>query len=247
MAIEFGSRTSVGRIRKVNEDAFFVTEKDAPYPFIIVCDGMGGHKAGDVASQMAINAAKGEIENGEQLTFREIRNAIIEANHQVYLHAETHDNCAGMGTTLVIAALLPNQVYIANVGDSRAYFYEAATGALRQVTVDHSLVEELLASGQLEPNEIESNPFRNIITRAIGSSLDVKPDLFEVDWSYGDKILLCSDGLTRHVSDQTLLEHLRNNQDTMQQICDHLVDEANRAGGHDNITVVLARNLQGGE
>jgi PPM family protein phosphatase len=233
----FGDRTDVGRGRPENEDSHLVDPEDGLYA---VADGMGGHRAGEVASATAIDALKTAFLGGQRLD-----QAVSAANAAVFARAAQDAALRGMGTTLTAIALEDSTALLGHVGDSRAYLMRE--GAVTQVTEDHSLVEQLVREGRLTPEEAQNHPQRAIITRALGIDPDVQVDTYRIDLKPGDRLLICSDGLTNMLSDDTIAQTLRRHADP-QQAADTLVDMANQAGGDDNITVVLVDALsEGGE
>ena len=233
MNFAFGARTDVGRGRSANEDAFVA---DADSGLYAVADGMGGHRAGEVASATAVETLRSVF--GSR---RRIGEAVEAANAAVFAQAGENPEMRGMGTTVTAVALTEGRyAIIGHVGDSRAYLLR--DGALSQVTEDHSLVEQLVREGQLSPEEAANHPQRAIITRALGIEPDVEVDIYEVDLRPGDRLLLCSDGLTNMVRDQQLEAMLREQSDP-QQAAEMMVDAANAAGGDDNITVVIVDAL----
>ena len=213
-------RTDIGKKRAQNQDSiFFCDEPVGPLPNLyIVADGMGGHKAGDVASRTAIEA-------------------IVYANDKIYRMARENEDLKGMGTTLVAAVCEEDALYVANIGDSRLYFID---NDIRQVTLDHSLVEELIRSGQLDRNKGRNHPEKNIITRALGISDKVMIDFFELDMKENDRILLCSDGLTNMIEDDEIKEIVMEDSGDITAAVEKLIDRANYYGGKDNISVVVA-------
>ena len=221
--------TDTGRKRRRNEDAY-VCEP----PLFAIADGMGGAQAGEVASRLAAAALKesGAEAGGEQ----RIVDLIQEANRRVYDRSSTDPNTSGMGTTITVALVEDGNVSFGHVGDSRAYLIR--DGRLEQVTEDHSLVNELLKSGKLSPEEAEAHPQRSVITRALGTDPDVDADTFTIQARTGDVFLLCSDGLTDMVSNETILDLVERHRQDMDQALRALVKAANRGGGEDNITVV---------
>lgn len=230
-----GYKTDIGLVRSVNEDRYlFVDSKE--YKLLVVADGMGGHEAGDVASQMTIdeivryNLAVGFAEN----TVDKLQECVALANKKVYEYSKKKRLLNGMGTTLVIALVIDNKVYFANVGDSRGYIINQD---IRKITIDHSFVEELLMAGDITPEEAFSHPNKNQITRAIGTNPTVKVDIFEKELAEGDKIFLCSDGCSNMLKDEEIFKIVKNSK-TMQNAADSLVIAANDNGGYDNITVV---------
>jgi PPM family protein phosphatase len=230
--VEHVGRTDVGRQRSVNEDSLVL----AP-PFFAVADGMGGAKAGEVASAMAAETFEGESDSGEPAE-AQLTRILREANRRIYDLAVSDDSHRGMGTTVTAAKVTGNEVSLGHVGDSRAY--RLRDGELEQLTRDHSLVAELERSGQITPEAAEHHPQRSIITRALGPEPDVQVDTYTLAGRDGDLFLICSDGLTSMISDDELASILRS-ADTLEEAADSLVRAANQSGGKDNITVVLFR------
>lgn len=225
----FGSRTDVGCIRDHNEDSLVVTP-----PLFAVADGMGGHAAGEVASEIAIQVLTEQAPkhpNAEALG-----RAIEAANQEVIAAAAQGRGRAGMGTTMTAAMLENERLVIAQVGDSRAYLLH--NGKLQQLTRDHSLMADMIEAGQITPEEARSHPNRSIITRALGSNPHMRPDLFELNVHTGDRLLLCSDGLSTMLEDPQI-EQVLNRTSDPQRAAAQLVDEAVAAGGYDNVTVIV--------
>ena len=224
-------RTDAGRRRRRNEDAFICEP-----PLFAVADGMGGAQAGELASRLAAASVR-RSETGS-LTGRDRVVALIdEANRMVYERAVADALLTGMGTTMTVALLEDDQVWIGHVGDSRAYLLR--DGRLEQLTEDHSLVAELVRSGRLTPEEAGSHPHRSVITRALGTEPDVEVDTFGLEPRLGDVFLLCSDGLQTMVADERILEIVERHRPDLDAAAKVLVDTANAAGGEDNVTVVL--------
>jgi PPM family protein phosphatase len=221
--------TDTGRKRRRNEDSL-VCEP----PLFAIADGMGGAQAGEVASRLASAAVRegGPEGGGEQRIFELIQ----EANRRVYDRASSDPNASGMGTTMTVALVDGDHVAFGHVGDSRAYLIR--DGVMEQLTEDHSLVNELLKSGKLSPEEADVHPQRSVITRAVGTDPDVDVDTFTVTAQAGDLYLLCSDGLTDLVSEKEILEVVERHRGDIDRALGALVKEANRGGGDDNITVV---------
>ena len=221
--------TDPGRKRRRNEDAYVVEP-----PLFAIADGMGGAQAGEVASRLAAAALKesGADSGGEQ----RIVDLIQEANRRVYDRSTADPNTSGMGTTITVALVESDRVAFGHVGDSRAYLIR--DGRIEQLTEDHSLVNELLKSGKLSREEAEMHPQRAVITRALGTDPDVDVDTFSVPTRIGDLFLLCSDGLTDMVSEESIFDVVEENRDDIDRALRGLVKEANRGGGEDNITVV---------
>ena len=230
--VEHAGRTDVGRQRSANEDDFVL----AP-PFFAVADGMGGAKAGEVASAMATEVFEGESDSGEPAETKLAR-MLREANKRIHDLAVADESHRGMGTTLTAAKVTGDEISLAHVGDSRAY--RMRDGELEQLTKDHSLVAELERSGQITPEAAEHHPQRSIITRALGPEPEVEVDTYTVTGREGDLFLLCSDGLTSMISDEEIGSILRS-ADSLDAAADALVRAANQSGGRDNITVVLFR------
>ena len=242
MKLSSYSVTDIGRLRKLNQDYVFTSEVPVgtlPDLFIIA-DGMGGHKAGEYASKCAVETMVSQINSsGERGSIRVISNAIREANRRVRNKALSDDNYFGMGTTLVVATIDEDGLCVANVGDSRLYLI--SNGEIRQVTVDHSLVEEMVQMGELERKSARNHPDKNIITRAVGVMEEVDPDFFEVeDLVVGDTILMCSDGLSNMLEDTEIMG-IVDGEGTLKEKALRLVAAANMNGGRDNITVILVR------
>lgn len=235
--ISFG-KTDVGMKRTANQDSVFYSDVPiGPLPNLyIVADGMGGHKAGDYASKFAIDItvdfiSKSTLENPISI----LRRALVYTNNEVYKAAQRDPEKKGMGTTMVVAVVANSKLYVANVGDSRLYYIR---NDITQITMDHSLVEELIRSGQLERKKGRNHPEKNIITKAMGSKDEIEPDFFEIDFSKGDKVLLCSDGLSNMVEDDEIRDIIFENDDYNKAI-DSLINRANYYGGTDNISVII--------
>ncbi len=230
-----GYKTDIGLVRSVNEDRYlFVDSKE--YKLLVVADGMGGHDAGDIASQMTIdeivryNLAVGFAEN----TAERLVECVAKANEIVYKYSNKKRMVNGMGTTLVIAVVIENKIYFANVGDSRGYIIN---NGIKKITIDHSYVEELLLAGDITPEEAYNHPNKNQITRAIGTNPTVKTDIFVCEKEKGDIVFLCSDGCTNMLKDEEIL-YIFKKSNSMQEAADTLVICANDNGGYDNVTVV---------
>ena len=232
-------RTDIGKKRAQNQDSIFFSDDPigALPNLYIVADGMGGHKAGDVASKTAIECVTEYVkESTLNSTVSILKRAIIYANDKIYRMSKENDDFNGMGTTFVAAVCEGNTLYAANIGDSRIYLIN---DEIKQISLDHSLVEELIRTGRLDRNKGRNHPEKNIITRALGIAEDVVTDFFEVDIEENDKILLCSDGLTNMLEDDEIKEVIFENDDISATV-EKLIDRANYYGGKDNISVVLA-------
>ncbi|WP_430882846.1 Stp1/IreP family PP2C-type Ser/Thr phosphatase [Fusibacter sp. JL216-2] len=239
--MEAYARTHTGKVRTNNEDCYFVSEK-GPKLFV-VADGMGGHNAGEVASRVAVDAVKDFI--SEQLSGEASKDQVEEvllgsirhANAKVYELSRSNSDMEGMGTTLTLLLIDNDMMFFAHVGDSRAYFFK--NGDLEQITDDHSLVGELVRAGTITEEQARVHPQKNILTNAVGTGLTVKIDLLQRIVESGI-ILLCTDGLTTHVSEEEIIE-IMSSEASLEAICNALVDSANEAGGQDNITVVAVK------
>ena len=229
--------TDRGRKRSSNEDAFGYSVENGVY---VVCDGMGGAAAGEIASSLAVD------EMLRQMSVRDAElslpiageHAVRAANEAIFSRSRRNTRLKGMGTTLVALLAEERSAYVVNVGDSRCYRQRGRE--LQQLTLDHSLVEEQVRQGRMSVSEALRSPFRNVITRALGTHSRVTPDVFELEAEAGDLFLLCTDGLTRELSDP-LIESLLSLDLPLNDLCSRLVNAANKAGGHDNITCLLVR------
>ena len=233
-------KTDVGLMRTINQDSIFVsTQPIGKLPnLFIVADGMGGHKAGDVASREAIERFVKYACTTHMSDPANILDAgIISVNKDIFDMANSNRDYSGMGTTFVAASLVENHVYIANVGDSRLYLIGRD---IRQITRDHSLVEDMVRMGVLEREEARTHYKKNVITKAIGVADDKisTPDIFEIEVENGDKLLLCSDGLTNMVEDYDIKKIVKDN-DSIEDAVRELIKQANENGGKDNISAIL--------
>lgn len=227
-------RTDVGKVRANNQDAPIVSEKLRLYG---VADGMGGHKGGEVASTSARDDLLRELE-GKTPSVAALSGAIEEVNRQIYHQQEHDDSLTGMGTTLSVLWMSDNFVYIGHVGDSRVYLLR--DGEFKQMTLDHSLVEQLVREGVLTEEEAQNHPMRNIITRAIGTDESVEVDVVVEERRKGDLWLACSDGLHGLVDDRQMRDALR--QYAPEKAADVLLKAALDAGGRDNVTLVIVHD-----
>ncbi len=232
------SMTDVGMKRKMNQDFVYTSEVpvgNLPNLFI-VADGMGGHNAGDFASRFAAECVVSEIEKSmEKNPIRLLRHAFETANEGIIDEAARQPDKEGMGTTLVVASIIDDYLYVANVGDSRLYVIDED---ISQITRDHSLVEEMVRAGEIDRNEARQHPLKNKITRAIGGAEDVKVDFFDMKLKEGDLILMCTDGLTNMVEDDEIRTIVKSSTDVA-SIAENLINAANENGGIDNIGVVV--------
>lgn len=247
MVLDVYGASDKGRVRDLNEDSFCLHgfDRQEPLGFCILSDGMGGHNAGEVASQRTVQFAAEELLKDKSLTEapRLLNQAVKTANERVYQMAMANQSQYGMGATLVMACICSDEAYIANVGDSRAYAYRK--GELIQITKDHSIVEEMVANGTITKEEARNHPQRNIITRAIGADKETEADIFEYDYYAGDVLLLCSDGLSSMLTDDEIKEVVSRNTDAKTMVS-VLIEAANDRGGRDNITVICIRFIQEG-
>lgn len=234
--------TDVGRKREVNQDYVYVTDRPVG-PFanlLVVADGMGGHKAGDYASKYAVRVFLEELANTKLKTPEEILTTIMTTvNEKVVKEAQRDIKLEGMGTTLVVATVIGNTLYFANVGDSRLYLIN---DRITQLSKDHSLVEEMVRLGGIKAEEAKHHPDKNIITRAIGVKETVEADVYEYRLKKGDIILMCTDGLSNMVEDEDMFDIVKGARDLVEAV-HMLIEKANSNGGRDNIGVVLAAPL----
>ena len=240
--MKFAIKSDVGQRRKVNEDAAGYFESKNNIPLMMVCDGIGGHNAGEIASAMALMSIGQAWEKTEFNDIEEVYQWLIqkitEANEAIFNRSAQYEDLYGMGTTLVAAIVIGNQLMIANVGDSRAYVLR--NFQLKQLTEDQSLVNALLKSGEITPEEAENHPNKNIVTQSLGVTSSVEIDFVRMTIKNEDTLILCSDGL----SDMLSLEEIRNvmnHYSDVEQQVEKAVQEANEAGGRDNITVAIAK------
>jgi len=230
--MKFAARTDVGRVRKGNEDAFLATKN-----LFAVADGMGGHMAGEVASSLALEILQGEVEGEKKSDPGALLLRAAElANLAVFKSALEKPERRGMGTTLTAVLPTGKKLIFAHIGDSRAYLFRQ--GKLTQLTEDHSVVAEMVRSGRLRPEEAETHPARSILTRALGTEPQAKIDLLSQEVEKGDRVLLCTDGLSSMVGEEQIREILAQTI-PLDEICKQLIARANASGGSDNITVVL--------
>jgi protein phosphatase len=234
MKFSTGSATHTGLVRGNNEDSLLV---DGAHQLFAIADGMGGHRGGEVASRTAIEALRAAVASG-----RPVNEAISRANDAVIERAAGDDELTGMGTTLTAVVIASGrQLLVGHVGDSRAYLLH--DGTLRRITDDHSLVEELVRDGRLTPEQAESHPRRSIVTRALGVDPEVEVDLYSIEVDAGDRVVICSDGLTTMVRERDVERLVRSEPDP-QRAAEMLVDAANNAGGEDNTSVVIIDVLE---
>ena len=234
------SITDTGILRTMNQDYCF--SSDTPIGNLpnlyIVCDGMGGHKAGEYASRytaqrIVAHASRSRSENPVRI----LRDAIQKANEILVIESKEDEEKRGMGTTVVAATIFDHRMYVANVGDSRLYVIGET---MKQITKDHSYVEEMVRMGKVDRADARTHEKKNLITRAVGVTEKVRPDIFEVDLEDNDTVLICTDGLSNMVTDERILEIILSSAHS-EETARKLVDEANKNGGQDNITVLVSK------
>lgn len=240
--MKYGIKTDRGLKRQINEDSCNVLAglSEVPTCFVIA-DGMGGHKSGEVASQKAVDLvcrhlidAKWDIEDVSEL----LKNIINNVNEEIYKFSLMDESTQGMGTTLIIATIKNDKLYIGHVGDSRVYLIR--DNIIKKITWDHSFTEELVKNGSITKDEAFNHPKKHMITRAVGFEADLLVDTYEIEITANDIILLCTDGLTNMIDEDVILDIIKKEEDP-QVACDTLVQNANNRGGEDNITVIIGK------
>ena len=230
--------TDIGRTRKNNQDYLYISEKplgNLPNVYI-VADGMGGHKAGEVASKSAVETIITSITSTElKDPVSIIQEAVTTANNEIFYMSKDHPEFEGMGTTLVITTICRHDFYVANIGDSRLYLIN---DDIHQITRDHSYVEEMVSRGEIDKDSVRTHEKKNVITRAVGVETGTFADYFQVKYKEGDKILMCSDGLSNMITDEDLKRIVKKNI-PVEEIVNELVYTANHNGGADNITAIV--------
>ena len=236
------SITDTGIARLVNQDYVYANEDgigELPNLFI-VADGVGGHNAGDYASRFCVETFTEIIERTEvSQPVGAISQGILLTNERLLKEADSNPELKGMGTTFVVATVINNNLYVANIGDSRLYLIRNKN--IRQITEDHSFVEEMVRNGEIERDKARFHPNKNIITRALGAGESVIPDYFEVELSPEDVVLMCSDGLSNMMDDMDILSVVNRYNEDIESACLELVNKANENGGKDNISVVMLK------
>jgi PPM family protein phosphatase len=240
----YGAATHTGLVRANNEDHYAIIDHEGSYPYaLIIADGLGGHHHGELASKIAVDYAQERLaavfgrglETGK---FSRLMTDILEkTNVKVYLGSLEDSDNHGMGTTMTMAVILPEQLLIAHVGDCRAYLLRG--GELNQLTIDHTLLQEMIEAGTLAPDDSSRHLRRNVLTRALGVPEYIHPDFMTVPVQRGDRLLLCSDGLHGYVEDSDIRSLMRKDK-TPAILTEHLIQLALEAGGEDNITVLAA-------
>jgi PPM family protein phosphatase len=236
--------TDRGQVRSHNEDSGGIFPNQSGQYLALIADGMGGHQAGDVASEMATTILEKRWLETESLSSPEaaeewLKQALQEANIAIYHHSLEKEECQGMGTTIVVVICTEEFISVAHIGDSRCYLYNEFS--FKQITEDHSLVNALVQSGQISKDDALVHPRKNVVLKALGTSETVEPDVQSISWENGDRILLCSDGLTDKVRDQELAEFMKS-ASNMEEIGTILVDLANERGGEDNVSLVILQH-----
>lgn len=237
------AKTDKGKVRSINQDAYAANILSDGSAFTVVCDGMGGASAGDIASKTAVEIISQYVLNSYSPSMtsddmaRLLNNAISSANIEVFELSQTKEELDGMGTTVVAAIVRDKEAVICNLGDSRAYI---VTDSIVQVTRDHSVVQSLIESGKLSPEEARVHPEKNIITRALGVEENILTDSFYIPFNKESKLLLCTDGLSNYADADSIFNILSKN--ALDKIPDLLIKKANSGGGRDNITAAVISN-----
>jgi len=235
------AKSDVGKAREINEDYYFVSEPTDEIKIFILADGMGGYNGGEIASKLATSSAKSyivnnfnKIEHDRESILNLIKNAVEYANMVVYEKSKQDKELDGMGTTLDVCLIYNNKVYIGHVGDSRVY--RLRKEFFRRLTTDHSYVQQLLKDGTITKEEAYNHPKKNMLTKALGCTPYVEPDVLVKGFLKGDILLMTSDGLTNMLKDEEIYNIIKNNPESAHEM---LVSKANELGGYDNITVVI--------
>ena len=236
--MEYFSITDPGKVRERNEDAVAICENGTGEKLLIVADGMGGHKNGEVASHLALDHITNRFKNISSVGNKEdainwIQTTVSEANVEIFKYVTTHPESEGMGTTIVLSILTPSFLLIGNIGDSSGYVYK--NKKLHKITIDHTLVNLLVKSGELTEEEAKNHPKKNVLMKALGSSTNVEMDIFNVELGV-DGIFLCSDGLTNMLDDNQITKVI-NESVSVKEKLEKLVFKANNRGGNDNISI----------
>ncbi|ADH99202.1 Stp1/IreP family PP2C-type Ser/Thr phosphatase [Salisediminibacterium selenitireducens] len=239
--------TDIGKVRRYNEDAgaFFFHDRVEDTALAIAADGMGGHQAGDVASRMSVDllsefwAEAGEEEAKDWGGWLEAN--LAKVNTGVYTHGQSHPELQGMGTTVAAVICTESKFFVGNIGDSRVYHLNSSTGEFKQVTKDHSVAAELFRAGQISETEADHHPRKHMLTKAVGTNPSVASDVFEFGWTKGDKLLICTDGLSNKVSDESLARIMIGHT-LLASAGQAMIGEANHMGGEDNISLILVEH-----
>ena len=235
------AKTDIGKVREINQDYYYTSEENSTPKLYILADGMGGYKGGEVASKLAVDSARKYIENNFSNNFSQkeeilklIGDAVEYANMVVYEKSKEVQELEGMGTTLEICLIYNNKAYIGHIGDSR--IYRIRKDVIRKLTKDHSYVQQLVEDKKITREEAKVHPKKNMLTRALGCTPYVEPDLRARNFEKGDIFIMCSDGLTNMVEEKRIYELVKQDINTA---AGNLINEANSAGGYDNITVII--------
>ena len=235
------SKSDIGLIRDSNQDSFRTEKINENLVLSTVCDGMGGVNGGNIASKIAVDEITNYVLSNynEDLSSDEIKkllyNAVYSSNLCVYNKSRENKELSGMGTTVVVALICNNKLYVVHVGDSRAYILN--NNEIKKLTVDHSVVQEMVSNGEITENEARMHPNKNIITRALGVSKDINPDYTSMEFLDEETLLICTDGLTNYIEDEKLFSMFKNNK--IDVLPDKLISYAKEMGGSDNITLVI--------
>lgn len=245
--MKFYGITDIGIQRKENQDRIYISNENSDTKLFIVADGMGGAKAGGVASKMAIEYVREkilseieEVKDDREKVEELLRRAIIDANKYVYNKSLDNPDYSGMGTTLSIALIIKNKVYIGHVGDSR--IYRIRKQIMRQLTKDHSYVAVLVQNGTITKVEAENHPQKNVLLKVVGCEENVEPDILVKGFLKDDVLLMCSDGLTNMLSTEEIFEEVSNGKENLERTCNNLISHSKKNGGYDNISVILILN-----
>lgn len=238
------AKTDLGKARDINQDYYYVSDQSDEIQLFILADGMGGYNGGEIASRLATDSAKsylknnfGSIDYDKESILKLIENAVEYANMVVYEKSKSDKELEGMGTTLEICLIYNNKVYIGHIGDSR--IYRIRKNFIRRLTVDHSYVEKLVKDGTITREESYTHPKKNMLTKALGCSAYIEPDVTVKGFLKEDILLICSDGLTNMVSEEEIIREVKQN---INQAAETLIYKANQLGGYDNATVVIVEN-----
>lgn len=239
--MEAFANSDIGKVRDMNQDSYYISDKDDKMKLYIVADGMGGYKGGEIASKLAIESSKNYIINNFDQIKKErdqiielIKSAIEYANMVVYEKSKEVPELAGMGTTIDVCLIYSNRIYIGHIGDSRVY--RLRKDFFRKLTVDDSYVEQLVKEGNITKEEAYNHPKKNMLTKALGCTAFVEPTVLVKGFMKGDILLMCTDGLTNMLKDDKICEIIKQNSE---QASKELVKKANEQGGYDNITAVI--------
>jgi len=246
--VMLAGKSDKGLLRRQNEDAYCIIGGSGGAPVVLaVADGMGGHLAGDIASQTAINIIRESVDEkpfdvtDDDAVDARLFELVQSANDMVYKKSKTEPGCFGMGTTLIIAIVAAGKLVVAHVGDSCAYYI--SNGEIKKITTDHTYVEELVRIGSLTREEAARHPRRNVITKVVGSFGRVATDIYRVDLKEGDRVLLCTDGLSKMLTEPEIAESILAS-DNPDEICEALITKSNSRGGLDNTTVLVYLNTE---